>query len=104
MTLKTVTATKTMAATSNTFEFNFNDAPLFPHYLPIISASCSIALVTGFAQHAMMRPASGQLVKVEADSVVAATVAMTARRSTSRRATAHDGKVTRMASSGWSVQ
>lgn len=104
MTLKTVTATKTMAATSNTFEFNFNDAPLFPHYLPIISASCSIALVTGFAQHAMMRPASGQLVKVEADSVVAATVAMTARRSTSRRATAQDGKVTRMASSGWSVQ
>ena len=74
---RAVTATKTVpvAATAQAFEFNFTDALLFPS-LPIVSASYSVALEAGFAQHAM-RPAAGQLVRVEMAAAVEATVTAT---------------------------
>ena len=72
---RAVTATKTVAATAQTFELNFTDVLLFPS-LPIVSASYSIALGAGFAQHAM-RPPAGQLVRVETAVAVDATVTMT---------------------------
>ena len=72
---RAVTATKTVAATAQAFEFNFTDALLFPSpSLSTVSASYSVALEADFAQHAM-RPAAGQLVRVEMAAAVEATVA-----------------------------